>query len=1246
MREDFIEELIKDVYGPRKGPNEIIEDIPISEYLTGVLVPEKENRTSNRDPDEESITENNTGSPDEGTSNDDIGSLIPSELDPSQRIRSFGISFVVESTNPKLDLCITWARYFQVVDEDNDDEGTDLKYERKPYYKIFKDIDVTKSQKLSVEDNTSEKNLELYIKPRVLKDNQFNIMISLVNVLKDTEDYLDCSDTIFQPSLRINHTGDLPNLHQESFEDDSLEFIYRDRKIKARGHMCAAIWREIDYMDQFEVESLWPDGLHFMSIDDDIKNFVCPKLRTEFVPMHPMPLPSFDMWDNDLIDENLYNKYNEELLKAKNLSEMWDIEDIDRELSPIVKEYSDWIESQENSLVEGYEEISSKIVKNQKKARDRIKEGIEILKRDEKARLAFCFANKTILIQHNWKKKDREFKWRGFQIAFFLMNIESIINPSSEYRDVLDLLWISTGGGKTESYLAIMAFTIAYRRLTNENYGGTSIISRYTLRLLTIQQFSRTLSLITAAEYLRVFKSNGKIGWRPQKCNMDSDWIYGTLRFSLGMWVGSSVTPNQLLYKKIDDGYTAISILKTSSPKKSSSNPAQIVQCPICGNVLSIQENGIPKEKSIFIVVEVKNGTIDDFCNILDGLEFIESSEYSNENHEMGFYTVELKFNIDIEYDHLEKLDNLFDDNCKLASLNIYNIGYFGVNETEGTIYTKYTDFEIFCTDPNCKLNSNVFWKEGHPIEGTLKLDNYYDRVIKTPFKHSTRIPIPAYTVDDQIYSKCPTVIIGTADKIARIAYENRISTIFGNVSLYNEYYGYLKDEDSFPKNIMTSYTHDNVSVDNFLPPDLIIQDELHLIDGPLGSLFGIYEATLNAIIKVNGGNPKYIASSATIKNAKNQSKLLFAKNLYQFPPYGLNVEDNFFVKERPLKEAWDENNRGRVYMGIYSPGRGPMTPLVHIWARMLNTSNNHIGEDFIKYYWTIVGYYNAIRELGGGIALFREDIGERFKNLSGKDHVSNKFIQLSGRMASTEVPLELNKIENDGYIENYENPKYNAIFTTSMFGTGVDISHLSLMVLNGQPKTTGSYIQASGRIGREHGGLVVTFLKAGRPRDLSHYEMFSTYHYKFQTSVEPVSVSPFSKGALDKAIGATIVAFLRNSVNMKFNWDLEPIPTLNESSTEDYNILRNKLNERLDFIFSDENNIENILGRFDEAFEKWLHDSKEEIDYFYSDKSKNRKNVVLGSAFHEHNKQKFKAIYKKVPNSLREVEETTMFWV
>ena len=156
---------------------------------------------------------------------------------------------------------------------------------------------------------------------------------------------------------------------------------------------------------------------------------------------------------------------------------------------------------------------------------------------------------------------------------------------------------------------------------------------------------------------------------------------------------------------------------------------------------------------------------------------------------------------------------------------------------------------------------------------------------------------------------------------------------------------------------------------------------------------------------------------------------------------------------------------------------------------------------------------------------------------------------------------------------------------------------------------------------------------------------MFPAYHYKFQTSVEPVSVSPFSKGALDKAIGATLVSFFRNSVNTKFDWEVEPIPLLDENAKDDFNSLKDKLKERLEFIFEDDNEIEEVLNKYEESFEKWMNDSQQEADFYYSDNQWTRHNVVLGDAFHEHSND-YKAVYKKAPNSLREVEETTMFWV
>ena len=317
------------------------------------------------------------------------------------------------------------------------------------------------------------------------------------------------------------------------------------------------------------------------------------------------------------------------------------------------------------------------------------------------------------------------------------------------------------------------------------------------------------------------------------------------------------------------------------------------------------------------------------------------------------------------------------------------------------------------------------------------------------------------------------------------------------------------------PENSSRYVKDDFVEIESLHPPDLIIQDELHLMNGPLGSLFGLYENMVDAIIKKQGGNPKYIASTATINNAEKQVKLLFSKKVFQFPPYGLDISDSFFVKDfsNDYGSMWDENNRGRVYMGIYSSGYGHFTHQIRLYSRLINVANDNYDEDKIKYYWTIVGYYNAIKELGSGVALYKDDILSRLKIIS-HDIYDRKLkpeednLELSSRIDSTDLPIILDELERDG---DNKPPKYNAIFTTSMFGTGVDISHLSVMIMNAQPKTTGDYIQATGRIGRNHGGLIIDLLRSGRPRDLNHYELFSSYHSRINREVEPISVSPFS---------------------------------------------------------------------------------------------------------------------------------------
>jgi len=1271
MRKEFIEELIKEVYGPREGAKEEIKQDPWEEYLTGVLIPQKFKPKSDdgaKDPDSESTRAGMDLNPDDNSTDDEIDATVPSELDPRMRTKSFGVSFIIKADEPFFKICTTWGRYFKIKDKDKD--GQNL-WERRSYYDINEialdnsEIELNPTIKLDNKENDGD--ILLYIKKTLLEEDKYHITVNIVNDLDLNQGEQtfkpNISSNIFQPSIRINLPSEeqLPNLDQINEEENELDFIYRNRPFKALGHMCSALWYDIDYMNKFDVDFLWPDGSIHFEEKEELKEFIQPHLRSEFVPLYPMPLSSFKLPEDE----------NDPDLSAKALSEIWSNSEFDQILVPILEKYEKWIINNVNEkeeLPDKYKNIATNLINKQFEALERIKIGLNVLKSSSEAKLAFCFANRCIHQQHEWSTGNGEFIWRPFQLAFFLMTIDSIVNEDSKDRNTLDLLWISTGGGKTESYLAIMAFTMALRRIialnsTNiETGAGTSIISRYTLRLLTVQQFRRTIKLITAAEYLRVYSSSeGYIGWRPDSCDIEGDWIYGSVRFSVGMWVGSAVSP---LHLRGDN--QAISLLREGNGEDeddaNSSEPAQVIKCPVCDSWLTIPKTGLPKEDNkLHFVVKLSESPLE-VSNILKNLketkDFIEESTLSNKNHDEGYYTLSLTFtDQNIEKKEIEELWDELKYTFEIASLNLYRQGYFGSIKdlARNQVRNEYSDFEIWCPNPECDLNK-VSWKEGVPLEHEESSfqfpDGNFEKIIESPFISGTRIPIPAYTVDEQIYSRCPTVIISTADKIARLAFEPRAASMFGNINNYNKFYGYHRDL-LFPENATESSKEHDISVNPFKAPDLIIQDELHLIDGPLGSLFGLYEAVVEGIIKKIGGNPKYIASTATIKNAEEQVNFLFSKDLFQFPPYGLNIDDSFFVKEEAPESAWDEEKRGRIYMGIYAPGRGPMTPQVRLWSRVLKTSNEHRNEENILYYWTIVGYYNAIRELGGGGALYREDIEERLKTISGgSPRILNHdlTVELSSRMPSTTIPLILSEIERDGKRNVEESPNYDAIFTTSMFGTGVDISHLSMMVVNGQPKTTGSYIQATGRIGRSHGGLVVTFLKAGRPRDLSHYETFPSYHYRIHMGIEPVSVSPFSKGALWKAMGSSAVAFLRNAYNMQLKWyDKDGTIITEDGADEDIDYLCKHMESRLNYIYKGDTvpvafalkYLKTQIGRW-----KKIANNLDELKFNeYSMWHEPKFSVILGDPQHEH-RDDVETVFKNAPQSLRQIEETTGFWV
>ncbi len=1253
MRDELIKELIKEVYGPRNGVEEEIESDPSKEYVTGVIIPQSciINTIS---PDSESTkSEGNDPSREDDVAEDLSTNYSFSEIDPRTKPRLFGLSFVVSGDNPRFKICATWGRY----EKDNS-----RKIWKRVPCKYIGEIRLDNStQKIPIYSG-KDGSIILHVRKVQRKNGVFVIIANVVNELTIKSDscYGDevTEASLFQASLRVKleeGTTLSPFSDGRKLDEDVFEFLYRHKPVLAKGNLCSAIWSNIDYPEYF-YEFIWPDGLKFT----ECKEFNLADVRTEFLPMFADPAPITE-WDDSVGETPLLSSFQ--------LSELWKEEELTGALNPLITSYKKWVEGNKakiSTLNGDDRRVGEILIGKQTDLLYRLEKGLEILIKNKEARISFCFANRTIWLQNRWKGKN-DFIWRPFQLAFILINIEPLLMPESKYRRTADLLWVPTGGGKTEAYLGIMAFLIALRRrksamgfAAERTGGGTSILTRYTLRLLTTQQFRRTLSMITAAEYLRVQRTK-YVGWRPNGCDIDGDWIYGSTRFSIGLWVGSSVTPNQLR-----GAGNALQILGgvQSGQESSSGEPAQLTTCPACGAWLSVPKSGLPdkRENKLHLIIQttLDQGRLEKLINshlkntgIKNILDFLINSKNMDKSH----FTITFKL-FDEKKLGIEEIDEIW-NNLHLDDVNLVPIrpsrpGYFGVRPESGRQRTSYSDFEIYCPDPECELNNIPQYAEGIPVSRETRShyfpDGLYERKDDIPFFLGKRVPIPAYTVDEQVYHHNPTIVVSTADKIARLAYEPRAAGIFGNVDRYNEYYGYYR-ENILPKNTTVKAAQaGSVEITPFLPPELIVQDELHLLDGPLGSLFGLYENSVESLILERGICPKYIASTATIKHAEFQIKQLFARGVNEFPPHGLDIDDSFFVRARKHSDSWDESTPGRVYIGVYSSGWGPHTPNIRIWSRLLQASLENENDHNAKFYWTLVGYFNSLRELGGTRGLYRADIVERIGSIArGIPRLieQENVVELSSRVNSTDIPQILDELERGNERVMKSNP--DAIFTTSMFGTGVDIPHISLMVVNGQPKTNVQYIQATGRVGRMHGGLVVTFLRAGRPRDLSHYEIFPVYHQRKHIEVEPSSVFPFANGSLSRGSGPAMVSFLRNFVNSTIEWNREDGMVINRRESKDDIQLFEQLSiNRLRNLFDSKLELDDVIEYFKSQTDHWKMVARDPgtnglvfVEYPFG---KLKKNVVLGDPYHK--TAHLKMVFENAPQSLREVEETTGFVV
>ena len=781
------------------------------------------------------------------------------------------------------------------------------------------------------------------------------------------------------PAVELEHPDE---------EEESLALLYEDTETFAIGHGCAADW-------VFGTTS----GVAISVSGECLPSFQTPSITPNIRRKNGTPID----------------------VSMASLAGLTDGDDGFGALQEVVNSYREWITDRAaeiKKLDPERQAAAERHLEECSKCAERMQDGIAFLKSDHVAMRAFRLSNEAILLQQVHSRREARKliydsaqkrltfadtfiepdplnqatdrgKWRAFQIAFLLMAIRSTVDGTAIDRRTVELIWFPTGGGKTEAYLALSAFSILMRRLRNPADSGVEVLMRYTLRLLTAQQFQRASGLLCALEYIRR---------RP--ANKDE---LGRTQFSIGIWLGGDSTPNTSAQAR-----TALKALLDAKPY--AENPFIITKCPWCAA-------------------------------------------------EMGPVKLEGK---------VPK----------------------GIAKVHG--YERQGDTVVFkCPDRSCAFSTGL----------------------------------PVIVIDEDIYSVRPTLIIGTVDKFAMLAWRPAARSIFG-------------------------LGHDGKRETS--PPGLIIQDELHLISGPLGSMVGLYEGLIEELCtdrRHGAVPPKIVSSTATIRRYAKQVRDLYGRDKVSlFPPPGLKASDSFFAQYARLPDG--SLAPGRIYLGVHAPGLGSLqTAQVRAFSGMLQAPLA-LPDDARDPWWTLLAFFNSLRELGTTLSLFQSDIPGYLKVIRNRTGVTLDQIrqlrnlkELTGRLPSDEIPLAISMLEAE---YGSRRTPVDVCLASNIIEVGVDIDRLSIMTVVGQPKTTSQYIQVTGRVGRrwwERPGLVVTIYVASKPRDRSHFEKFRSYHERLYAQVEPTSVTPYSRPALERALHAVMVAYVRQCGTDAASSNPYPIP-------------------------------------------------------------------------------------------------------
>ena len=1067
VREHLVEALNLDLIGPWAGHVHAGERLPgwvrpSNWYLTGFLIPSGTDPERSADADEDDDLDETPASGGLAEESAEERKAAKKGFFPS----SMGLSFLVAREADALAVIVRWGDYERAEAEDADGKTVQV-WQRRPNERTIR-VPLSRTGALRAdapqpgappEDHPEghpvpdSNGLRLHVVERPIKiegrtetpAGTRSVSVFLVNRRHPDGDDPDLA-CAFQAEIEVRGERAFvprPNLRgarAEDWDEQVADLHYADTPEYATGHGVSADWEVVDG--------------------------ACRKLRTAWIP-------SADVEKTETA-EMPGVELSMDALGA--LPNGWAAE---AALRPLVDQYRAWIALRRGDLsasvgarnetsdpasgerggalsthskpIGARHDTAAELLRRAGVAADRMERGIAMLASDTAALDAFRVANRAVAraLRQRFPERfaDGPPRWRAFQLAFILLNVPGLADPRDPDRETVDLLFFPTGGGKTEAYLGLAAFAMVLRRLRNpERNGlqgaGVSVIMRYTLRLLTLDQLARASGLVCALELEREAAAGAR---------------YGEWPFEIGLWVGKAATPN--LMGRKGDGRSDSARARTRQFKADPGgkpSPIPLENCPWCGT-----------------------------------------------RFEPASFT-------------------LLPNDERPAELR------------------------IVCANFECDFSG--------------------DR------------PLPVLAVDEPIYRRLPAFLIATVDKFASLPWVAETGKLLGGAERFNAggratgggtaqgtagyaVGGRAGDAVGF---YGAAEPRAGRRLDRPLPPpDLVIQDELHLISGPLGTMVGLYEAAIEALcVRDLGGafdggpgdgpggepdrravRPKIVASTATVRQAQDQIQALFARSDTRiFPPPGPDRRDSFFARTVPVERV-----AGRRYLGITSPGRSPKVLMRKAWLALMGAAERayreaggHANHDNpADPYMTVLGYFNSLRELGGARRILEEEVqntikqyGERrrFREPRGLFHDRRTFsevMELTSRVSTDKVADARRRLE----CAFHEPQRVDCAIATNMISVGLDIPRLGLMVVLNQPKTHAEYIQATSRVGRDdrRPGLVVTLLNAHKPRDRSHYERFRHYHETFYRSVEVSSVTPFSARALDRGFAGALVGLARH---------------------------------------------------------------------------------------------------------------------